>query len=201
MINYTIGITTFSLRFDLLERLVHQIRNYRNVNIIICINGEIKSNFIESYRLKVMKLCTENTNIFPIFFIEQRGLSKMWNTILSHSDSDNVLMLNDDIEINSSDIFDKLDILESIELIKLNNSFSNFIVNRRVIDYVGWFDEKLLGFGEEDGDIIDLSNPKNDPLSETILDIKNENIDFTSNKDITLKTLKIIKNIYDFNIL
>ena len=38
-------------------------------------------------------------------------------------------------------------------LTKINNSFSHFIANKVIIDKVGYFDERLLGFGEEDGDI------------------------------------------------
>lgn len=150
---YTIAITTFSKRYHFIETLIEQIRNYSNKNIIISINGEISSNFNEEYRKKILGLCTKYDKVYPIFFIEQRGLSKMWNSILSHSDSDNVLMLNDDIEIHSNNIFNALDNLSDVKLTKINNSFSHFIVNRKIIDSIGWFDEKLLGFGEEDGDI------------------------------------------------
>tara|TARA_R110000782_G_scaffold212150_2_gene300268 strand:- start:96 stop:653 length:558 start_codon:yes stop_codon:yes gene_type:complete len=95
--------------------------------------------------------------VFPTFFLETRGLSKMWNTLLIMSYHDNVLMLNDDIEIHSSDIFDitTAHINSNVYngLTKMNSSFSHFIVSKNLMDEIGYFDERLLGFGEEDGDI------------------------------------------------
>jgi hypothetical protein len=153
--NYSISITTFSLRFEMVEKLVNQIRSFTNVPINICINGEYKKDFIEDYRRKMLKLCLEHDYILPIFFSEMRGLSKMWNTLISLSNFDNILVLNDDIEILSNDIFQKISDLNSSNLgiTKINNSFSHFLVNKEIIDKIGWFDERLIGFGEEDGDI------------------------------------------------
>ena len=153
--NYSISITTFSLRFEMVEKLVNQIRSFTNVPINICINGEYKKDFIEDYRRKMLKLCLEYDYILPIFFSEMRGLSKMWNTLISLSNHDNILILNDDIEILSNDIFQKISDLNcsNLGITKINNSFSHFLVNRNIINEIGWFDERLIGFGEEDGDI------------------------------------------------
>lgn len=152
--DYSIGITTFSKRYNFIETLIHQIRKFTNKRVIITINGELHSNFDDDYRKKILKLCLSYDNIYPIFFIEQRGLSKMWNTLLIHSDKDNMLLLNDDIEILNGEIFNELNTINEIKLCKINNSFSHFIVNRKLIYDIGWFDERLLGFGEEDGDIV-----------------------------------------------
>jgi len=43
--------------------------------------------------------------------------------------------------------------------------------------------------------LIDFSNPLNDPLSEIINDLKNNNIEFNDNKKITLKTIKLLNKI------
>lgn len=153
MIKYSIGITTFALRIDFLVKLVGQIREYSDKKIFICINGEIESKFDDKYRTDVLNLCLKHHNVYPIFFVEIRGLSKMWNTLLSHSECDDMLLLNDDIEIKSNDLFNKLENITNNKLTKINNSFSHFLVNRKIIEEIGWFDEKLLGFGEEDGDI------------------------------------------------
>jgi hypothetical protein len=152
--NYSIVITTFSLRFEMVRKLISQIRKFSDKEIIICINGEFNENFKEDYRKKMLELCLVYDSILPIFFSEMRSLSKMWNTSITLSSQNNILVLNDDLEIISSDIFDKIYFLrDDISLLKINNSFSHFLINRSVLNEVGWFDERLLGFGEEDGDI------------------------------------------------
>jgi len=157
MNDYTIAITTFSLRYDMLDRLVSQIRSFTDRKILISINGEKNGDFKNDYRLKILSLCSKYENIYPIFFIETRGLSKMWNTLISHSLDHHVMILNDDILIGSSDIFDKtyqhINSNEFKGLTLLNSSFSHFVVDRKLIDKLGYFDERLLGFGEEDADI------------------------------------------------
>lgn len=155
MNNYTISITTFSLRFNMLEKLISQIRQFTDKEVTICINGELDEKFNEDYRKKMLQLCLRYECIFPIFFTEMRGLSKMWNTLITLSSQENILVLNDDLEITSGEIFERLSNLnDDITLMKINNSFSHFVINRKILNKVGWFDERLLGFGEEDGDII-----------------------------------------------
>jgi hypothetical protein len=64
------------------------------------------------------------------------------------------LVLNEDIEIINSDIFKFGDNLsDEPDLTYVNGSFSHFFVHKKLIDDLGYFDERLLGFGEEDGDI------------------------------------------------
>lgn len=157
--NFDIGITTFSLRFDFIKNLIKSIRTLGITNnILLCINGEKDSDFDEEYRKNILSLCSEFTNIFPIFFIETRGLSKMWNTLVIHSSKDDILILNDDIKINTDNIFkvvsNHIETTEYFGLSMINNTFSFFVVNKNFLDSLNYFDERLLGFGEEDGDII-----------------------------------------------
>lgn len=157
--NFDIAITTFSLRFDFVENLVKSIRTLGIINnILICINGEYNSEFDEEYRKKILNLCYEYHGVFPIFFIETRGLSKMWNTLIIHSSKEDILILNDDINIISENIFSVVSSHikgpEYFGLSIINNTFSFFVVNRKFIDELNYFDERLLGFGEEDGDIM-----------------------------------------------
>lgn len=158
MNNFDIGITTFSLRFDFINSLIKKIREFKiKNNVFLCINGEQNGDFDEDYRKKVLKLCYDYDNIYPIFFTEVRGLSKMWNTLIIHSSKKDMLILNDDIDIFTKEIFEvtsnHIISSEYFGLTKINNSFSFFIVNKKFIDELGYFDERLLGFGEEDGDI------------------------------------------------
>ena len=108
MNNYTIGITTFSKRFGFVNNLVEQIRSFNNNKIIIAINGEKDGNFSEDYRKDILKLCSSFDKIYPFFYIETRGLCKLWNTILINSDSHNSIILNDDLEIYSGSTVTKL---------------------------------------------------------------------------------------------
>jgi hypothetical protein len=156
--NFDIGITTFSLRYEFVDKLVNKIRTLGITNnIFLCINGEKDSNFNEEYRKKILSLCLSQPNIFPIFFAEIRGLSKMWNTLLIHSTKDDILLLNDDIDLVNENMFEVVsNHIESSEyygISKINGTFSFFVVNKNLIDELGYFDERLLGFGEEDGDI------------------------------------------------
>lgn len=156
--NFDIGITTFSLRYEFVKKLITKIRELNvNNNIFLCINGEKDSEFDEEYRKKILDLCSSLSNVYPIFFVEVRGLSKMWNTLLIHSTKDDVLILNDDIEVLSENMFEVVsNHIESNEyygLSKINSTFSFFVANKNLIDELGYFDERLLGFGEEDGDI------------------------------------------------
>jgi glycosyltransferase involved in cell wall biosynthesis len=155
--NYTIGITTFSARNNYLTKLLEQIRFFTDAPIIITINGEKEGKLSDEYMNKIFELCLKFKQIYPIFFQEIRGLSKMWNTIIVHSASDNILLLNDDIEIHNDDVFKIVGNLSNNpnfnSICKLNGSFSHFMVKKKCIEKIGFFDERLLGFGEEDGDI------------------------------------------------
>jgi hypothetical protein len=156
--NFDIGITTFSLRFNFVKTLVKKIRDLGvENNIYLCINGEKESSFNEDYRKNILSLCLSQPNVFPIFFVETRGLSKMWNTLIIHSTKENTLILNDDIDLVNKNMFDVVsEHIESSEyygLSKINDTFSYFVINKTLIDELGYFDERLIGFGEEDGDI------------------------------------------------
>ena len=157
MKNYTIAITTFSKRYDFIVKLLPQIREHTDNKILLIVNGEKDGAFDDGYRQKVLRLCSQFYDVYPIFFIETRGLSKLWNTAIVHSHEDYLLILNDDLEITTSDIFNKInEHINSDEftgLTRINRSFSHYIVNKEVMEKIGYFDERLMGFGEEDGDM------------------------------------------------
>lgn len=65
-------------------------------------------------------------------------------------------MLNDDIMIDSSDFMDE--ICNALrrnagKTFLINRSWSHYLVNRDELDTLDYFDERLLGIGEEDGDM------------------------------------------------
>ncbi len=155
--NITIGITTFEARFDqYFVPLLKRIREYTDNEIVIAVNGENGRPFGEEYRRKLLKVLADYDNVYPIFFPRFRGLSKLWNTIAIHATHDHILMLNDDIMIESPDFMD--DVSDAIsrnggKTFLINRSWSHYLVNRDELDTLGYFDERLLGIGEEDGDM------------------------------------------------
>jgi len=156
--NFDIGITTFSLRLEMVSDMVKKIRDYGvENNILICINGEKDGNFNEEYRKNILNLCKEYKNVYPIFFVEMRGLNKMWNTLLVHSTKEDILLLSDDVVFSNSDMFESvsqhIESQDYFGITKINGTFAHVVVNKEFIDELGYFDERLLGFGEEDGDI------------------------------------------------
>jgi hypothetical protein len=154
----TIGVTTFERRFEkYFKPLLLKIREFEyEAEIIIAVNGEHNRQFGEEYRSEILKLISQQKNVFPIFFPQFRGLSKLWNTIIIHASHDHILMLNDDIMIKKETFLQEIS--KGIEKnngksFVINDSWSHFLINKAEIDELGWFDERLLGIGEEDGDL------------------------------------------------
>lgn len=154
----SIGITTFGNRFDqYFVPLLSNLKSYVPENeVIIAINGEHKEEFNENYRNLVLKFISRHKKVYPIIFPQFRGLAKLWNSIIINATGDYILLLNDDIMINDPFFMDS--IYSAIKRNKgrsflINKSWSHFLINRTEIDELGYFDERLLGIGEEDGDM------------------------------------------------
>ena len=91
---------------------------------------------------------------------------------------------NNGWNVKYCDIFD-----HKLSLLLTNNNLnSEFIYNR---SYIGKKEKKLL----LDETVVDFSEPLNDPLSEIINHLKNNNIDFNENKKITLNTINLLNKI------
>jgi predicted glycosyltransferase involved in capsule biosynthesis len=71
-----------------------------------------------------------------------------------HSTKDDILFVSDDVEITNDNILNEVESRINGTTMMINNSFSHYICNRVELDSFGWFDERLVGFGEEDGDLI-----------------------------------------------
>lgn len=155
--NITIGITTFEARFDqYFVPLLKRIREYTDIEIVVAVNGENSRPFGAEYRRKLLHCIAEYDNVYPIFFPRFRGLTKLWNSIAIHATHDHILMLNDDIMIESPNFMN--DVCDSLRrnggrTFLINRSWSHYLINRDELDALGYFDERLLGIGEEDGDM------------------------------------------------
>lgn len=153
----SIGITTFEHRFErYFTPLLERIREYAENEVVVAINGEHEREFGEEYRRRVLECIARHRNVYPVMFPRFRGLSKLWNTVIVHATADHVLMLNDDIMIRKPRFLE--DVCAALRrnggrTFVINRSWSHFVVSREEIDELGYFDERLLGIGEEDGDI------------------------------------------------
>jgi hypothetical protein len=156
MDNLTIGISTYNKRFESLKHLVNQVRMRCDNQIIIAVNGNHNEPFDEQYRKELLLFTANVSNCFVIMFTEFRSLSKLWNEIVIHSSNEYVYLLNDDLEFHNSSVFHVIEkmINEGNELFMCPiNSWSHFVISKTLLDTLGYFDERLLGIGEEDGDI------------------------------------------------
>lgn len=154
----SIGITTFEYRFDrYFIPLLSKLKDYVPENeVIVAVNGEHKQEFNEIYRYQVLEFISRHKKVYPLIFPQFRGLSKLWNSIIINATNDYILMINDDIMIN--DPFFIESVCSAIKTNKggsflINKSWSHFLINRTEIEELGYFDERLLGIGEEDGDM------------------------------------------------
>ena len=153
-IPYTIGITTFDRRFSLLKNLISKIRQYTDTEIIVAVNGANNKNFDENYRVDSLNFFSSHKNILPVYFSEMRGCAKLWNTLIIHSKTENLLILNDDLDFTDN-IFPQVEeALNQLEdLILINNNRPHFFIKKSFAFKINYFDERFLGFGDEDNDM------------------------------------------------
>jgi hypothetical protein len=156
---YSIAITTFVHRFDkYFKPLMNAICAYRpNVDKVVFINGQHKKDFDQDYRREVLRFCSLCPRTYPITSPIVRGCSFMWNTCFNFTNTDYILNINDDVMVGNGFFDDYESMLMETrkngdESFRINWSFSHFSVYRQDLFDVGYFDERLLGFGEEDGD-------------------------------------------------
>jgi hypothetical protein len=157
--SYSIVITTFDKRFEeFLVPLVKSIKAQRPVvEIIVTANGSCRADFNEGYRRELLAFLATQANCFPIVFPTFQSLAKMWNRGILNASYEQALVLNDDLHITTGlehGFFDALEasLIANKGTFKINGSFSHFVISKEDLIAVGFFDERLLGLGEEDGD-------------------------------------------------
>jgi hypothetical protein len=156
---YSVVITTFDKRFDaFLQPLIVEIKLQRpNIEIIVMVNGPGKGAFDEVFRSRILAFSAQNASVFPTLFPSFQSLAKMWNRGVLTANHERVLVLNDDLQVGRDKggcFFDYLDKAMQAQkgTFKINGSFSHFVADKKELIEVGFFDERLLGLGEEDGD-------------------------------------------------
>lgn len=159
MNDYSIVITTFDQRFNpFLKPLICAIKTLRpQFEVIVMVNGPANVNFDPAYRSSLLKFLATQENCYPTLFPNFQALAKLWNRGAITATANRILVLNDDLSIDCDQQPNFFDVLEETlrsekKTFKINGSFSHFCLNKDELLDVGFFDERLLGIGEEDGD-------------------------------------------------
>ncbi len=152
---YSIGLMTYEYRFDShFIPLLDQLNEQRpNVEKIVFINGQHKQPFNQNFRRNALSKIANYNNTFvhisPVF----RSFSHMVNTNINLSSYESILLLSDDVEVGSNFLDEYEGGLSQREgSFTINESFAHFCINIKDILNIGYFDERLLGMGHEDGE-------------------------------------------------
>jgi len=156
----SIGITTFKRRLKSVEDMIIYLKSCdKDIIINLAVNGEVIEEFDENYRKDILSICLKYSNVFPFFYQEFRSLSKLWNNLVISSKTEYNLILNDDLVFDKKQNF--VEIIKEIivknphaECFTLNGSWSHFVITKKFLDEMNYFDERFLLHGEEDGDFV-----------------------------------------------
>lgn len=155
----SICLVTFKERKELISTLVPRIKEIipNEVDILLAINGNFEELMPDDYRKDMLELSKKYTNLYPIVCPDFMSLSKLWNTLVLFSKTEYNLILTDDLVIDNSNIYKIVsDYIENTkeQFFTINNGFSHFVLTKSFLHQIGYFDERLLAHGEEDGDLI-----------------------------------------------
>lgn len=152
-------ITTFEQRFEIYAiPLIIDLREKLSCPIYLVINGNYNGPAQAKSLTSLLHQISKFENVFPIVFGKMQGCSSLWNTGLAHSNCSLNFVFNDDITIDKSTVTEQMQIavdsMTDKDLLTINNSWSHYLISKKCLESIGPFDERFLGFGEEDGDYI-----------------------------------------------
>lgn len=209
-----IVLTTFSDRF--FSHALPTLNAFREAGltrrVFLVINGDQNRDTDALLRSKFLAEALQLYPVEPICFASGRGMAEMWNAGARYSYANKIIFLNEDLIIQPSLLEEALSLidaaLDSSGLVVLNQSFGHFGVTRDALIKCGWFDERFLGFGEEDGDFAwrFVQTFGRDPLQISHGAINNSASGsgyehFASRKGMKYSLLNhlILQNIYEFS--
>lgn len=154
-----IVITTFEQRFEVFAiPLIVSLRKSISAPIYVVINGNYDGPAKTESLMKLISQISDFQDVYPIVFGQMQGCARLWNTGLSHSNCSKNFVFNDDITVEEHTIAGQMqiavDMMLNHDLLTINNSWSHYLISDQCIEDIGPFDERFLGFGEEDGDYI-----------------------------------------------
>lgn len=156
--DFCVVVTTHSRRFSdclqLIDSLSRELSN--DVSIYVVINADTFGDYDQLLRSSFLSQATKLPRVFPVCLGNPAGMSELWNLGIRLADSENVFMLQDDLLVDEKTIRgifkDALAVLKESQMVVINDSYGHFGITKDCVQKVGWFDERFLGFGEEDGD-------------------------------------------------
>jgi hypothetical protein len=156
--SFAIVITTYEDRQ--IRSCLPLVRGLRQSGITAPIIVVINGCFGRAYNTNLRKEFCQKLLIFDDINIvalrKMVPLARAWNIGIQNANSDVCIVLNDDLAISGrGPLEDCLKLVQGAErggLCVGNSSFSHFAVSNECLAKVGWFDERYLGVGEEDGD-------------------------------------------------
>ena len=156
-LEYSIGVVTYVARFEeFFIPLINQLVEVFPDKEIICI---INGHHDEALQINYLKQVTAFLNKFPnVHYItneKHQSLAKCFNWIAMMSFAKRSLIINDDVSLNLlfRKQFEKV-LENNSSFFIINKSWSHFLISKSFMKEVGWFEERLLGTGQEDGDYI-----------------------------------------------
>lgn len=155
---FAIGITTYSQRYDLYFRSLHQRLTtiFPEVSLVVAVNGhgtpEQQAAYLERFEREICAGAPPHQR----FILHDRvyGLTTLWNALLAAAPAGlPLLLLNDDLCVDGflrrwAEAFN----WSQAELTLLNASWSHFVIAPSVVSRVGAFDPAFPGIGFEDMD-------------------------------------------------
>ena len=156
--SFGIVIVTFEARqFTRAIPLLKQIRlSGVTEPIALVVNGNFDATFDAKLRHELYLTLATVPNVFPIFIRRFHGLSHNWNLGIRLLGCKTTLVLNDDLWVDISNFKAELNRILSdsaaSSFATINRSFSHFVIRDSALKLIGWFDERFVGIGEEDGD-------------------------------------------------
>ncbi len=154
-----IVITTFEQRFEVFAiPLISSLRKSISAPIYVVINGNYGGPAKTESLMRLIDKISDFQDVYPIVFGHMQGCATLWNTGLRHSNCSKNFVFNDDITVDEQTIAGQMqiavDMMLNHDLLTINNSWSHYLISNKCLEDIGPFDERFLGFGEEDGDYI-----------------------------------------------
>ena len=152
---YSIGIVTYVGRYKkyFLEGIKNLSEIFFDKEIICVINGHYDTNLQIEYLRSITSYLKRFPNVKYITNENNQSLSRCWNWTILMKNTPRILIMNDDIKMTPLFRHDfEKHILQNQTFFTINNSWSHFLLSDDIIKKAGWFDERFIGVGSEDGD-------------------------------------------------
>ena len=149
----TFVLISYHGRFEHFKKIISQLdKFYPEVKKIIFLNGrDDNPSEQEKFLNEAREFLSKFGNLTLFTNDKFTCQSKLWNQGMITSTTNKVIILNDSVTILGPLLNKKL---LNNEFVKINNSYSNYLISKKTIAKIGWFDENFIaGASLTDGDI------------------------------------------------